>query len=275
MVKFFVIGAGKMGGAISGGLVAKKVFSADEVAAFDVNSKAAEEFSRRTGCAAFSKLEDAAAALNEAQTVLLAVKPQVLEPALRNINSADGILPLSRKLVVSIVAGVPIVRLSALISSDRIVRVMPNTPALVGAGAAAFAPGAGATAEDIALVGKILSAVGMARQMKESDLDAVTALSGSGPAYVFAFIQALADGGVAEGLSREAALALAVQTVLGSAEMVARSGEHPAVLKDAVTSPGGTTVRALEVLEDRGFAGTVIQAVRAAAQRSRELGGGK
>ena len=275
MVKFFVIGAGKMGGAISGGLVAKKVFAADEVAAFDVNPTAAEEFSRRTGCRAFCKLEDAAAALNEAQTVLLAVKPQVLEPALRNLKSAAGISPLSRKLVVSIVAGVPIVRLSALISSDRIVRVMPNTPALVGAGAAAFAPGAGAASEDIALVGKILSAVGMARQMKESDLDAVTALSGSGPAYVFAFIQALADGGVAEGLSREAALALAVQTVLGSAEMVARSGEHPAVLKDAVTSPGGTTVRALEVLEDRGFAGAVIQAVRAAARRSRELGGGK
>jgi len=272
MVKFFVIGAGKMGGAISGGLVAKKVFAIDEVAAFDVNPKAAADFMNRTGCAAFSSLEDAATALAEAQTVLLAVKPQVLGSVME-MFSGSGAPSLARKLVISIVAGVPIARLSAL--SDRIVRVMPNTPALVGAGAAAFAPGAGATAEDIALVGRILSAVGMARQMKESDLDAVTALSGSGPAYVFAFIQALADGGVAEGLSREAAQALAVQTVLGSAEMVARSGEHPAVLKDAVTSPGGTTVRALEVLEDRGFAGAVIQAVRAAAQRSRELGGAK
>ena len=143
-------------------------------------------------------------------------------------------------------AGVPIARLAREIGGERIVRVMPNTPALVGAGAAAYAPGAGAGEEDATLVEKILSAVGMARRMKESDLDAVTALSGSGPAYVFAFIQALADGGVAEGLSREAALALAVQTVRGSAEMAARSGEHPAVLKDAVTSPGGTTIRALE-----------------------------
>ena len=146
---------------------------------------------------------------------------------------------------------------------------------LVGAGAAAYAPGPGATAEDAELVERILAAVGMARRMKESDLDAVTALSGSGPAYVFAFIQALADGGVAEGLSREAAQALAVQTVLGAAQMAASSGDHPAVLKDAVTSPGGTTIRALEVLEDRGFAGAVIQAVRAAARRSRELGGRK
>jgi len=275
MVKFFVIGAGKMGGAISGGLVAQNVFSAAEVAAFDVNPKAAEEFSRRTGCVAYSRIEEALPALHEAPTVLLAVKPQVLEPALRSFVADGAMSPLSRKLVISIVAGVPISKISGLLANDRIVRVMPNTPALIGAGAAAFAPGAGATAEDIALVEKILASVGMARQMREADLDAVTALSGSGPAYVFAFIQALADGGVAEGLSREAAQALAVQTVLGSAEMVARSGEHPAVLKDAVTSPGGTTIRALEVLEDRGFAGAVIQAVRAAARRSRELGGGK
>ncbi|MBQ6352926.1 MAG: pyrroline-5-carboxylate reductase [Lentisphaeria bacterium] len=269
------IGAGKMGGAISGGLVAQNVFSAAEVAAFDVNPKAAEEFSRRTGGVAYCRIEEALPALHEAPTVLLAVKPQVLEPALRSFVADGAMSPLSRKLVISIVAGVPISKISGLLANDRIVRVMPNTPALIGAGAAAFAPGAGATAEDIALVEKILASVGMARQMREADLDAVTALSGSGPAYVFAFIQALADGGVAEGLSREAAQALAVQTVLGSAEMVARSGEHPAVLKDAVTSPGGTTIRALEVLEDRGFAGAVIQAVRAAARRSRELGGGK
>ena len=273
MVKLFVIGAGKMGGAIAGGLVAKKMFSPEEVAAFDVSAAAAEAFARRVGCAAYSRFEEAAAAFAESPTVLLAVKPQVLDSALAMWKNAAA--PLAEKLVVSIVAGVTIGKLAQSIGGERIVRVMPNTPALVGAGAAAYAPGAGATEEDAALVEKILSAVGMARRMKESDLDAVTALSGSGPAYVFAFIQALADGGVAEGLSREAALALAVQTVRGSAEMAARSGEHPAVLKDAVTSPGGTTIRALEVLEDRGFSGAVIQAVRAAAARSRELGGRK
>ena len=273
MVKLFVIGAGKMGGAIAGGLVSGKVFSSDEVAAFDVSEAAAKNFSQRVGCGAYSSADAAATAFAEAPTVLLAVKPQVLTPALEMWKNAAS--PLSEKLVVSIVAGVPIARLAREIGGERIVRVMPNTPALVGAGAAAYAPGAGAGEEDATLVEKILSAVGMARRMKESDLDAVTALSGSGPAYVFAFIQALADGGVAEGLSREAALALAVQTVRGSAEMAARSGEHPAVLKDAVTSPGGTTIRALEVLEDRGFSGAVIQAVRAAAARSRELGGAK
>jgi len=273
MVKLFVVGAGKMGGAIAGGLVAKKMFSSDEVAAFDVNAAAAESFAKRVGCAAYSSVEAAESAFAEASTVLLAVKPQVLESALAMWKNSTS--PLSGKLIVSIVAGVPIGKISQLVGGDRIVRVMPNTPALVGEGAAAYAPGSGASAEDAALVEKILASVGMARRMKEGDLDAVTALSGSGPAYVFAFIQALADGGVAEGLSREAALALAVQTVLGSAKMAAQSGDHPAVLKDAVTSPGGTTIRALEVLEDRGFSGAVIQAVRAAAARSRELGGRK
>ena len=273
MVKLFVVGAGKMGGAIAGGLVSKGVFAAAEVAAFDVNPAAAADFSRRIGCAAFDNVDAAKSAFAEAPAILLAVKPQVLESAVELWKNAA--LSLSKKLVISIVAGVTIEKLAMLTGGDRIVRVMPNTPALVGAGAAAYAPGPGATAEDAELVERILSAVGMARRMKESDLDAVTALSGSGPAYVFAFIQALADGGVAEGLSREAAQALAVQTVLGAAEMAARSGDHPAVLKDAVTSPGGTTIRALEVLEDRGFSGAVIQAVRAAARRSRELGGRK
>ena len=127
--------------------------------------------------------------------------------------------------------------------------------------------------EDIEFAGAIFSALGLAVQLPESSIDAVTALSGSGPAYVFEFIQALADGGVAEGLPRNIALQLAVQTVIGSARMVAETGEHPTQLKDNVTSPGGTTSRALEVMAERGFAGVVIQSVRAAAQRSRELGG--
>ena len=273
MIKLFVIGTGKMGGAISGGLVGRGVFSAQEIAAFDVNPAAADAFAKQIGCTAFSTLESAKAAMLEAPAVLLAVKPQVFEAALAAWKECG--VDLSAKLVISIVAGVPIAKLAQNLGGERIVRVMPNTPALVGCGAAAYAPGAAATEEDVKLVEKILSSVGMARKMKESDLDAVTALSGSGPAYVFEFIQALADGGVAEGLSRDAAQALAVQTVLGSALMAAKSGTHPAILKDAVTSPGGTTIRALEVLADRNFAGAVIQAVRAAAKRSRELGAGK
>ena len=179
---------------------------------------------------------------------------------------------LKDKLIISIAAGVTIEKLESLTGASRIVRVMPNTPALVGAGAAGFAPGNGATQEDALLVGKILSAVGTAFQVKETDLDAVTGLSGSGPAYVFEFIQALADGGVAEGLPRDIATKLAAQTLLGAAKMVLETGKHPNELCDAVTSPGGTTSRGLELLAERAFHAAAMQAVRAASKRSRELG---
>ena len=270
MVKLFVVGAGKMGGAIAGGLVSKGVFAAAEVAAFDVNTAAASDFSRRIGCAAFDTVEAAKSAFAEAPAILLAVKPQVLESALEFWKNAA--VSLSQKLVISIVAGVTIEKLASLTGGDRIVRVMPNTPALVGAGAAAYAPGPGATAEDAELVERILSAVGMARRMKESDLDAVTALSGSGPAYVFEFIMALADGGVYEGLPRDMALELAAQTVFGSAKMVLESTESPAVLRDAVISPAGTTARGVAKLDEGAFRSTVVKAVIAASERSAELG---
>ena len=268
MSKVFFIGAGKMASALAGGVVRAGVFPAAELGAFDVDSRAARTFSETTGVACVTV--DAAAALADAEAVLLAVKPQVLATAL------EGMRPvLAGKLVISIVAGVPISRLSALTGATRIIRVMPNTPALVGAGAAAYAAAPGALPADGELVGKILGAVGTVTKVAEPLLDAVTGLSGSGPAYVFEFIRALADGGVAEGLSRDAALRLAAQTVLGSARMVLESGEHPSVLKDRVTSPGGTTIRGLEILADRAFAGAVTQAVRAGAARSRELGGAK
>ena len=149
---------------------------------------------------------------------------------------------------------------------------MPNTPALVGKGAAAFAGGSGASEEDLKFASDIFNAAGIGLQVPEKLLDAVTGLSGSGPVYVFEFIQALADGGVTEGLPRDIALQLAAQTVLGAAAMVLETGIHPAVLKDQVTSPGGTTSRGLEKLAEKGFSGTVLQAVRAASSRSAELG---
>ena len=165
--------------------------------------------------------------------------------------------------------------LSAVTGSGRIIRVMPNTPAMVGAGASAYACGQDVTVEDEKFVCDLLGAVGTVTRVNENLMDGVTGLSGSGPAYVFTFIQALADGGVAEGLSRAAAVELAVQTVLGAAEMVKQTGVHPMELCDQVTSPAGTTSRALELLAQRGFSGTVMQAVRAAAARSRELGSKK
>ena len=269
MSKLFFIGAGKMATAIAGGLVKSGTFDKTELQAYDINPQAAAKFTEATGVACLSgELEEAP--LQNAGAVLLAVKPQYLADALNGWKYI-----LETKLIISIAAGISLERLYDLTDSARIVRIMPNTPALVGAGAAVGAMTAEVTPEERALTEKIFRAIGTFSVMDEKHLDAVTGLSGSGPAFVFEFIQALADGGVAEGLSHEAALALAVQTVLGSAEMAARSGEHPAVLKDAVTSPGGTTIRALEVLEDRGFSGAVIQAVRAAAARSRELGGRK
>ena len=163
---------------------------------------------------------------------------------------------------------------SALPARARVIRVMPNTPALIGASASAFACGKSATKPDAALVQRLLSAVGIAVEVKEPLLDAVTGLSGSGPAYVYQFIEALSDGGVASGLPRDLATKLAAQTVMGAAKMVLETGEHPGALKDAVASPGGTTIEGIHELEKGRLRGTVMNAVRAATEKSRKLGGG-
>ena len=210
---------------------------------------------------------DTAQAIKDAEKILIAVKPQYLASALAPLKGK-----FADKLILSIVAGVTIDTLSALTESRRIIRIMPNTPALVGKGAAAFAGSEAASADDLEFASGIFNAAGIGVQVPEKLLDAVTGLSGSGPAYVFEFIQALADGGVAEGLPRDTALHLAAQTVLGAAAMVLETNIHPAVLKDQVTSPGGTTSRGLEKLAEKGFSGTVIQAVRAASARSADLG---
>jgi pyrroline-5-carboxylate reductase len=264
MSKLLFIGAGKMASAIAGGIVKANVFSAAELAAFDVSPQAAASFTAATQVSCVPEVKQA---LAEAEKVLIAVKPQYLESALAPLKGC-----FADKLIISIVAGVTLESLSALTGSKRIIRVMPNTPALVGKGAAAFSGGEGTSEADLAFASEVFNAAGIGLQVPEKLLDAVTGLSGSGPAYVFEFIQALADGGVAEGLPRDTALQLAAQTVLGAAAMVLETGVHPAVLKDQVTSPGGTTIRGLEKLAERGFAGTVLQAVRTASARSAELG---
>jgi pyrroline-5-carboxylate reductase len=177
--------------------------------------------------------------------------------------------------LISIAAGVTLARLeAALPAGARVIRVMPNTPALVGEAAAAFALGKSATAADGELAKKLLSAVGIAFLVKESLLDAVTGLSGSGPAYVYQFIEALSDGGVAAGLPRDISTKLAAQTVLGAAKMVLETGQHPGALKDQVTSPGGTTIEGLHELEKGKLRATVMSAVRAATEKSKKLGQG-
>lgn len=262
--KILFIGAGKMATAIAAGMVANG-FDTDKISAYDISEDAAENFTRVVGAKAVtSNLKEL---LQNADILILAVKPQHIEAA---VPDTPGLY--ANKLIISIAAGVKISTIRQLCGATRVVRVMPNTPAVVGAAASAWCASAEITNEDSELVEKILKSVGIACKVDEKLMDAVTGVSGSGPAYVFDFIQALADGGVNAGLPRGLANDLAAQTVLGAAKLVLESGRHPAVLRDEVTSPGGTTAKALAVFEKKGMKGTVIEAVLAAAARSAELG---
>lgn len=213
---------------------------------------------------------DAAEAAGWGEVVILAIKPQHVEGVLDQIEPA--ITP--DKLVISIMAGIPTLKIEAnLVSGCRVVRAMPNTPALIGAGATAVSAGRKASADDLDLARQIFAMVGVAVTVEEKLMDAVTGLSGSGPAYVFTFIEALSDAGVKTGLPRDVAAQLAAQTVLGSARMAVETGEHPSLLREKVTSPGGTTIAALHALENGCFRGTIMSAVEAACTRSKELAG--
>ena len=203
------------------------------------------------------------------EIVILAIKPQVADRVLKEVGAADT----AGKLFISIMAGVKTSAIEAALSGrPRVVRVMPNTPALVLEASSAVSPGAHATANDLSLARRIFELVGKAWQVEEKLLDAVTGLSGSGPAYVLTFIEALSDAGVKNGLTRDVALGLAAQTVFGTAKLLLDTREHPAQLRDKVTSPGGTTIAGLHAMETEGFRGTVMNAVDAATARSRELG---
>lgn len=203
--------------------------------------------------------------------IFLAVKPQLVPEVLGQVSGVD----VGGKLFVSIAAGVTLARLAEGLRTPRVIRVMPNTPCLIGKGAAAYSRGPGATTDDGRLVHQLIEAIAYVEELPETLLDAVTGLSGSGPAYVYQMIEALSDGGVRMGLPRQIATRLAAATVIGAGEMVQSSGEHPAVLKDRVTSPGGTTIAGLQTLEQHGFRSAVMAAVASATVRSRELGQGE
>jgi pyrroline-5-carboxylate reductase len=256
--KILFIGAGRMAAAIAGGLV-KNGFPAEQVKAFDISEQANEMFTKLVGAEA--KATDLDLLVDESDIVVLAVKPQHIKDVFDKVKLED-------KCLISIAAGVTLQTLLSLSDCKRVIRVMPNTPALVGAGAAAYAAAELVTKEDLEAVKYIFDVVGVSAQVPEYLLDA----SGSGPAYVFDFIQALSDGGVCMGLPRHIATQFAAQTVLGSAKMVLETGVHPSVLRDQVTSPGGTTARGLASLEQKGFRGVVSEAVMAATVRSIELG---
>lgn len=259
------IGAGNMGEALIRGLLSAERVRPEQLIATDVRMDRLDVIRKLYD---IETLTDNREAVTKAQVVLLAVKPQVMKAVLSEL---DGVLAEDH-LVLSIAAGIRTAFIESQFSRPtRVVRIMPNTPALVLAGASAMAPGRHATQEDIEMARQIFETVGCVVQVEEKLMDAVTGLSGSGPAYIFVLIEALSDAGVRMGLSREVATLLAAQTVLGAARMVLEVGEHPARLKDMVTSPGGTTAAGLHVLEQAGFRGTLKSAVEAATRRSQEL----
>ena len=260
------LGAGRMATALAQGLVHAGIVKPAQIFASDLIPAARKSFGAATGARICANNADV---LDSASVIFLAVKPHQATEVLAEIHPRFT----PRHLLVSIAAGVGLAKMeAALPARARVIRVMPNTPALVGAGAAGFACGKAATKSDAALAQRMLSAVGVAVEVKEPLLDAVTGLSGSGPAYVYQFIEALSDGGVASGLPRDLATKLAAQTVLGAAKMVLATGQHPGTLKDAVASPGGTTIEGIHELEKGKLRGTVMNAVRAAAEKSKKLG---
>jgi len=260
------LGAGRMATALAKGLVSAHFTTADAILASDPSPAARETFSRTTGGRAAATNIDVA---RGSDVLVLAVKPAHMAEVLADLRGEVQ----ARHLVISVAAGVPLKTLGASLGSQtRMARVMPNTPCLVGAGASAYALGGAATPDDGKLVARLLQTVGIAVELPETLLDAVTGLSGSGPAYVYQVIEALSDGGVFMGLPRDVATRLASQTVLGAAQMVLQTGEAPAVLKDAVASPGGTTIAGLHALEEGGLRAALMNAVRDATLRSRQLG---
>ena len=262
------LGAGKMATALARGFIRAGLLTAGEVIASDPSEAARASFAKDVGAKTTVHNPEVA---KFADVLVLAVKPDQVAGVLADIRNCFT----PKHCLISIAAGVPLAKLEAgLGAGARLIRVMPNTPALVGASATGFTLGKSALLEDGELAQKLFSAVGLAFQVKEALLDAVTGLSGSGPAYAYLFIEGLSDGGVAAGLPRDIATRLAAQTVLGSAKMVLETGLHPGVLKDMVTSPGGTTIEGLHELEKGKVRGALISAVRAAADKSKKLGQG-
>lgn len=259
------IGVGAMGGALVGGVVQAGLVAPHDVFVADVDAAKAQHVAQTYGVQPVTSRE----AASRADVIVVAVKPGDVPAALQEL--AAGLRPGA--CVISIAAGVPLSVIERwLPDGTPAIRAMPNTPCLVRQGAIALAAGTHAGAEHVEKARELFGAVGLVATVPEPLLDAVTGLSGSGPAYVYMFIEALADGGVLAGLPRDVAMKLAAQTVLGAAHMVLESGRHPGQLKDMVTSPAGTTIAGVKALEEHAFRAACMRAVEAAAKRSRELG---
>ena len=265
MKTFGLIGAGNMGRAILGGVLNEKLFSPENITVSDLYVPGLEALKKDYNVNTTTDSNEVAA---NAEAFIVALKPNVIESVLAGIKDKVG-----SNIVISIAAGKSIKDLERVLGSDKkIIRVMPNTPALSNEGMAALCKNDNVTDEELAEVVNIFSSFGKAEVVPEYLFDAVTGLSGSGPAYVFMFIEALADGAVLKGMPRAQAYKFAAQTVLGSAKMVMDTGKHPGELKDMVCSPGGTTIEAVKVLEEEGFRNAVIKCVAACTEKSIEMG---
>ena len=263
--KIGFIGAGKMATAMIEGLLSKGVYTKDEIIAC---SRSQDTKERVSGALGIEVTTDTASVFSSADVIVLAVKPNQIEGILTTNSAANS----TKKLLISIAAGIKLSTLERYVPDSRIIRVMPNVCCTVLESASSYTLGSKATDGDRETVKKILEAVGIAFEVSEDKIDAVTGLSGSSPAYVFMVIDALADGGVLMGLPRDMALKLAAQTVLGSAKAVLETGRHPEELKNSVCSPGGTTIEGVKVLEDYGMRAAFISAVQASAEKSKEMG---
>lgn len=260
------VGGGNMAGALLAGLLRKGLATPDRLVVSDPLASRRELLGREFGVVVTAENQTA---VRGADIVVLCVEPQVLDDVLTELEPSIQ----SHPLMISVAAGYPLSRVQAkLAGAARLVRAMPNTPSAIGVGVTALSLAAGLSASDRQAAEQLFESVGTVVVVEERLMDAVTGLSGSGPAYVFAMVEALADGGVLAGLPRATAQQLAAQTVAGAARMVLEQGEHPAVLKDRVASPGGTTIAGLSRLEQGRLRATLISAVEAATQRSQELG---
>lgn len=254
-----------MGSAIVRGLLGSGWATPDQVVASHPEQARAEQIATELGIQTTTSNAEAA---QDAEVVLLGVKPQIIKGALQDLRGRVG----PDQLIISIAAGISTRFIETYCKDVPVVRSMPNLPVTIGQGASAIAPGAHADAGHLARAEEIFRAVGTVEQVPEALMDAVTGLSGTGPMYVFMFLEAMADAGVRMGLNRDVATRLSIQTLKGAAELAERTGMHPAALKDQVTSPGGTAITALHVLRREAFAAIVMDAVEAATRRSAQLG---
>ena len=256
------IGAGKMGGALIGGLLSKRVFEADRIVACtgseESRRRVAEEYGIRT-------VPGPAEVCSESRIIVLAVKPKQVPEVVSEMGDVSG------KILVSVVAGLTVEQLKSYVPDVKIVRVMPNHCCMVLEGAMGYCDDGTLTDSEREEVAGILGSVGLAVSVSESEMDIVTGIAGSSPAFVYLVIDAMADAGVLNGLKRDAAIRLAAQSVLGAAKMVLETGKHPDVLRDEVCSPGGTTIEGVRELEDRGLRAAMIAAVDVTAEKSRRM----